>query len=533
MVQSSDDRSMWRFPALLTVLLGVLPICSDAVADEADAPKKLSLAALHKRTLPSVVQVMTDRGSGTGFFVSSDGAVLTNCHVVAGAKRIEIALHDGKKVKCEGVLALDQDHDLALLSTAGKGYPALKLKGSPQPPPGTPIAVIGNPKGLRGSVTEGIVSANRTLGGVRVVQITAAISPGSSGSPVIDMQGAVVGIAVYSLRGGQSLNFAVPASFGATLDTEGDLKPISVVADLAPSSRFFGSKVATAMIAAERAKDFGKMMKLGLKATRAYEDDANAWWGLGLAYAHLKFTAEAVSAFKKAVALDSEHVAAWHALGLELMLAKKPRQALAVMKQVTRLEPRERKYWSLMAVLQIDLDDLDGALASTKKAISRGGTAGDFLRLARLQYSRKAYDDVVVALREVRRLDPDDADVWLMFSQVHLARGRHDWAVRAYKGYLKMKPKDADVWSRLGQSYLELKRRPEAQAAFARAATLDPSNSLAWMALVKLHLRRGDYPRAYGAVRRLYKVDYDAAVVAHDLVDSRAPRIIRRLYGIR
>src|SRR4029453_19441878 len=118
------------------------------------------------------------------------------------------------------VLGVDAEGDLALLKVeapANQVRPLSLDRTSPQE--GESVVVIGNPLGLEGSVTNGIVSAVRDIPGFgRIIQITAPISPGSSGSPVVNMQGAVIGVATLQITGGQSVNFAIPSERIAQLD---------------------------------------------------------------------------------------------------------------------------------------------------------------------------------------------------------------------------------------------------------------------------------------------------------------------------
>jgi len=152
------------------------------------------------------------KGSGTGFLISPDGLLVTNHHVIAGAKQILAKAENGGLFPVLRVVATDPANDLALLQLEAKDLPCLTLAPAGSAEAGTRIAVIGSPLGLEGTLTEGIVSARRKLPGQKreVLQISAAISQGSSGSPVLDPRGRVVGVASFLLAEGQSLHFATP-----------------------------------------------------------------------------------------------------------------------------------------------------------------------------------------------------------------------------------------------------------------------------------------------------------------------------------
>ena len=191
-------------------------LLTSAALPSAEVP---DLRALAKQARPAVylLAIQDDegevKGSGTGFLVSSDGLLVTNHHVIAGAKQIIAKAENGGLFPVLRVVASDPSNDLALLQLEAKGLPCLTLAPAGSAEAGTRIAVIGSPLGLEGTLTEGIVSARRKLPGQKreVLQISAAISQGSSGSPVLDPQGRVVGVASFLLAEGQSLHFATPA----------------------------------------------------------------------------------------------------------------------------------------------------------------------------------------------------------------------------------------------------------------------------------------------------------------------------------
>ena len=198
------------------LLLALLFSASLSLNAANEAP---DLRALAKQTRPAVyLLVLQDEdgktiGAGTGFLVSSDGLLVTNQHVVAEAHTIIAKAENGGLFPITRIVVTDMRNDLAILEIKAKGLPFLSLAPDGSADAGTRIAVIGSPLGLEGTLTEGIVSARRRLPKENrdVLQISAPISQGSSGSPVLDSQGRVIGIASFLIQDGQSLNFASPS----------------------------------------------------------------------------------------------------------------------------------------------------------------------------------------------------------------------------------------------------------------------------------------------------------------------------------
>jgi serine protease Do len=153
---------------------------------------------------------------GSGFIISADGLVLTNAHVVAGAKQVTVKLSDHREFKAK-VLGADKGSDIAVLRIDARDLPTVQLGNSDQLGVGDYVLAIGEPFGLEETATAGIVSAKgRTLPGdgyVPFIQTDAAVNPGNSGGPLFDANGAVVGInaQIYSNSGGyQGVSFAIP-----------------------------------------------------------------------------------------------------------------------------------------------------------------------------------------------------------------------------------------------------------------------------------------------------------------------------------
>lgn len=180
-----------------------------AAQPSAGAP--LTPAEIARIAIPSIVLIRTPSGQGTGFFASGDGLILTNYHVIRGATEAVIVTADKVEHKDVEVIAIDKSLDLAVLRIKSAGQKALLLGDSQAAAVGEHVVAIGNPLGLGDTISDGLLSGMRDFGdGVGVLQISAPISPGSSGGPVLNDRGQVIGIATFVVNRGQNLNFAVP-----------------------------------------------------------------------------------------------------------------------------------------------------------------------------------------------------------------------------------------------------------------------------------------------------------------------------------
>src|SRR6266571_1936621 len=198
-----------------------------------------SARQLAQNTFPSVVLlVMQDANGqpvslGSGFFVA-DGVIVTNLHVVRGASSGQAKLvSQTKTYAIRGVVGINANADIVLLEVPGAKAPPLELSQGTDLGIGDVVYAVGNPEGLEGTFSQGIVSGIRGSGTDKLIQITAPISPGSSGGPIINNRGEVVGVAVATFREGQNLNFAVPASYVLPLLKDmGKPRPLSSEAEV-------------------------------------------------------------------------------------------------------------------------------------------------------------------------------------------------------------------------------------------------------------------------------------------------------------
>jgi len=167
-----------------------------------------------ENSVKSVVTIMTDISQGTGFIISEEGYVITNAHVLSGAKEVTAINYNQEMLNTE-FIGYDQNFDIALLKITGN-YNKLNFANSDDVSIGEQVIAIGNPLGLQFSVTKGIVSAvhrEGINGEEAYIQTDAALNPGNSGGPLINKQGEVIGINNFKVSSGESLGFALESNY--------------------------------------------------------------------------------------------------------------------------------------------------------------------------------------------------------------------------------------------------------------------------------------------------------------------------------
>jgi S1-C subfamily serine protease len=203
------------------------------VEGKSSATGRREIADLIEQMEPSVVRIEIGNGGlGSGFVLKEDGLIVTNYHVMNGAKSADVIFADGKKFKVTGFRSVDTANDIALIKIDAADYKLAPLPlAEAAPRKGASVLAFGAPQGFSGTATEGIVSSVRTGREIQEVlarisgnllgnpyspdslwiQTTAPISQGNSGGPLVNADGEVVGVNTWVLNSGQSLNFAVSA----------------------------------------------------------------------------------------------------------------------------------------------------------------------------------------------------------------------------------------------------------------------------------------------------------------------------------
>ena len=193
-------------------------------------PQKLNGEEIYAKISPSTVEVYAESDYvsclGTGFYIDDVGTVVTNYHVIEDCSSAYVTTANGGTYDVKNILGYSKELDIAILSTTKAN--SIPVETCPTVSTGETVYVLGSSSGLTGTFSEGLVStAERTIDGVTYIQISAPISHGNSGGPVVNAVGQVVGIACAGLENGQNLNFAIPIS---KLDEVNQTNPITMEA---------------------------------------------------------------------------------------------------------------------------------------------------------------------------------------------------------------------------------------------------------------------------------------------------------------
>jgi tetratricopeptide (TPR) repeat protein len=452
-----------------------------------------NLPELVRRIKPSAVAIETFdvRGEkisrGSGFFIGHD-RIVTNKHVIEGAFRAEVHTSNGAMFPVKGVLAIDAEGDIALLKVevpANVARPLSLDRTSPQE--GESVVVIGNPFGLEGSVTNGIVSAVRdipTFG--RIIQITAPISPGSSGSPVVNMQGQVIGVATLQVTGGQSINFAIP------------------------SERISQLQIAAPFALADLVAATGRNKRA--KAVQFFRD--------GLSFLSKDDCEKALPYFEKAVESDGNYVEAWAQAGFCNEKLGRHAEAIEASKKAVNLRPSAESYFNI-GLASYYLKQYREATDAYRQAIRLDpyNAADAYYALGLVYRDWGKADDEIQAYKQAIKLKPDYTSAYERLGSRYIKSRKFNEAVEVFKQLASLRPGDATTPNNLGEAYLELGRKDEAISAFRHAIQLKPDFGRAYYNLGKCLLAMGNRDAALEQYNILQNLDQDWAEKLNSLIN--------------
>ncbi len=428
----------------------------------------LDLKALAKKARPAVMLLVVsdatgkEIGTGTGFLVSSDGKLVTNYHVIEKAASAIAKAENGGLFHVEGVLASDQKNDLVLLKIKGKDLPFLTLGNGDKIEVGTRISVIGSPLGLEGTLSEGIVSALREVVGDRkLVQVTAAISPGSSGSPLLNSAGEVIGVARALLREGQALNFAVPVDRVTFLLAVAKKVGTPQSLDKVRKTEGFDAELEAVELAGA-AEDWVDMLKQAKGLVSRYPNEHLAHYALGYAYDRLKFSDEAIAAFQQVTRIRPDLAFGWYAVGYHCDKTGRKEEAISAYRQALKCDPNYAAAWHALGLIQVQEGRTEDAIAAFKEAIKLKPEDVDAWNALADCYgaSSKYVDEALHAYLLLTKLTPDSDTTWAKLGACYALKGKHDEAFQAFQTAAKVKPDSQTPWAALA-GYLEFRNQRE------------------------------------------------------------------------
>jgi tetratricopeptide (TPR) repeat protein len=506
-------------------------------------------------------------GQGSGFFVDAEH-IITSRHVIEGGVRAEFRTSSGKVFAIDGVSADDSRADLASLSVrvpTGVAHP-LPLAESPVEV-GETILAIGTPLGFELTVSNGIVSSRRTIPNVgAMLQITAPVSHGSSGGPVLNRRGEVVGITTSVIDEGQNLNFATPVEAvramkkGASIS----LREWGRRAQEHPAMEMVSPELAEVMRDPAQAaflsdyafdrgraymenRNFDQAVQMFMTAASLQPTRADAYYQAGMCEVMMRHPDHAIVAFSHGVEAAPKHVSMWYQLGRMQVIVKKLKEAETSLREALRLDSTYAPAWYELGTAYVGMQNDTAGIRCLQRSLRLKPDNFDArMRLGMLLANRGTFSEAMVEFQEAHRLDsanpaaraslglvynkvdrfkealpllesalvsmPNDADLLSEYGVALMGLGRCADAQRALATSLQRQPNNAFSQYTMGQAYLCLKKGDAAIDAFTEAIRLEPENPLPHYGLGTAYATlKGDKANALGEYKILQGLDAEGA----------------------
>jgi len=415
------------------VLILVFPALAFADADK-----------IFKDNTKAVVVVLTynDKGElisqGSGFIVRADGAIVTNYHVISNAKGIKVKAGD-KVLDVEGLILADKGTDLVILKVKGEKFQAVKIGDSEKATVGEKVYVISSPQGLENTISDGLLSGIREISSdKKVLQITAPVSSGSSGGPVFNTSGEVIGITTFLLEEAQNLNFAMPVNL---------------------IKNNIGSK---------------KMTSLKDSSIEDYKKTAEYWFYIGLAYWKSGMLKEAIEAYKQAIRISPDFDGVHINLGAAFGESGMWKEAIESFKNALRINPDNDVAYYNLGVAYGNSGRHKEEIESYKQAIRINPDYDSaHFNIGYAYGDLGMHKEAIESYKQAIRINPDDYKAYSELGVVYTYLGMLKEAIESYKQAIRINPDFALAHYNLGITYQFLDDRGSALEEYKILKPLD------------------------------------------------------------
>lgn len=463
---------------IFTVLTIGLSLGADCISQE------LTSEQIYENVNDAVVVVISYdfngnmANQGSGVVLNDKGYVVTNYHVFAECERLEIKHYD-KIIRYTDIIGADVEKDILILKIEDNTFPSIPMADVANLKVGQRVYAIGSPLGLENSMSEGIISGLRNVDELRrnFIQITASISPGSSGGAVVNSKGELIGISTLSVKGGQNLNFAIPVNdiLLVQISSYSDKKSIeSNNLYYKGFNAYYNGKYSEAV------EFLSEYIKLNPDKAKGYYDRGSAYGKLG------KF-AEAISDFTLAIDIKPDDAEAYLRRGVSYGKSAKYTEAISDFTRSIKIIPD-----------------------SSKPYFNRG----------EVYYELGKYSEAVSDYTLAIKIKPDFAEAYNSRGYAYDNLGKYNEAISDFTKAIIINPKDTDSYSCRGSVYGKLRKYNDAISDFTHAININPN-------YVEAYRRRG---YSYFAMNECYNAikDWEKAIELNPGFESELKTYINR-----
>jgi tetratricopeptide (TPR) repeat protein len=297
---------------------------------------------------------------GSGVVISDKGYIVTNYHVLEGCQKLEV-LHNKQVVPYVDIIGIDVSKDILILKIKAKRFPSIKIGNVQKINIGDRVYAIGSPLGFENTISEGIISGlrNDETTGRNLIQITASISPGSSGGAVVNDKGELIGISSFTAAEGQNLNFAIPID---------DVLAVKI-GSYSKDDSYKDFELFYKGYNADKNGNYQEAISYYTSYLTKYPNDANAYLSRGNAKTDLEDYTGAIQDYSKAIEINPNFAGAYYNRGLAKYDLDDYRGAIQDYSKAIEINPNDAGAYINRGSAKHDLEDYTGAIQDYNKAI--------------------------------------------------------------------------------------------------------------------------------------------------------------------
>ena len=463
---------------------------------------------------------------GTGFFITPDGDLVTNWHVLDGVHRAEVEMYDGRVYEIKHILAEDRERDLILVHVGiDDVLPHAAAISSRPADSGDSIFMIANTVEQGHTVYRGVViDTKEALPYGTVVHMTVPVHPGASGSPVVNMHGEVIGIATYRcvIDGNWSF-FAIPAH---------TILRLALGEGMTFDRWYAGNKDDDFFKAAGLYRRGLEYASRGIHTTAlryldracAYDPDcADLYTQIGICYEQLGCYDDAIDAFRKAIALQPECSEAYCGLGVALCMIGENMTGARAFEKVIKLKPDFTEAYYNLGITYNNLEEYRAAIRVLRNLIS---LRPDFIRgyceLSLAYVSLGDYSNALDVLSLAQDIDPLNAHVLYGIGMTYTNLMQYDEAIEVLCRVTSREPDWAQAHFLLGINYGCVGQHKDEVESYMKAIHLKPDFADAYFNLALTYAARGNQDIAFDQYTSLKSIDPERAAHLLQIIESTA-----------
>lgn len=437
--------------------------------------QSLTAEQIYKKVSGAVVVVLAYNDNdelasqGSGVVLNDKGYVVTNYHVLSGNNKLEI-LHGKEIVPYVDIIGIDVEKDILILKIEAKKFPAIKIGDSKLLNVGQRIYAIGSPMGFENSISEGIISGLRSVDELKrnFIQITASISPGSSGGAVVNDKGELIGISTLTAQEGQNLNFAIPI-YDALKVKIGSYSKNDEYRDFELFNKAFN---------ASKRGDYHEAIKYYSLFIEKYPNHASSYNNRGIAKYSLTDYGGAIQDFNKAIEINPDDVVAYLGRGIAKYFLTDYGEAIQDFNKAIEINPSDAEAYLSRGFAKDELKDYTGAIQDYNKAIEiNPNYAMAYYNRGIVKAKLSFYKEAIQDYNKAIELNPKDA---YAYYNRGIAKGENESAIQDYSKAIEINPQYVDAYITRGNVKAKLSDYIGANQDYNKAIEINPNNATAY-----------------------------------------------------